>query len=106
MAKDNAEFGEGNETLHELRRAVLELGNAVRAFSRSRLDDIGEEVSDDARVVAQEGRRLLEDVHRRLGRLEHRVERSVRDHPGGWVMGVLGVIGLGLVLGIILRRPN
>lgn len=110
MAKDSGgatrDLPEDAEDFHELRQAVLDLGKALRALGTSRLAELGEDVSEEARVVVQEGRRLLNEVERRVVRLEKRAEKSVQEHPAAWVTGLLGVIGFGLVLGLILRHRD
>lgn len=110
MAKDStdiaAEYPEGSEELRELRQSVRDLGKALRVFGQSRLAGIGEEVSDEAQMAAQEGRRVLQQVEQRMARLEKRAEKSVREHPGAWATGLLGVIGFGIVLGLMLRRHD
>ena len=110
MAKDNMELSadpdEQGDDLRELRRAARDLGKALKVFGKSRLEDVGEDVSDEARALAQEGRRMLREVEGRIASLEKRAEKSVRDHPGAWATGLLGVIGFGLVLGLILRRTE
>jgi len=110
MAKDSGDAApgqsEGGEDLRELRQAVLDLGKALRTFGKSRLAELGEDVSEEAQVVAHEGRRLLNDVEQRVVRLEKRAEKSVREHPAAWATGLLGVIGFGLVLGLILRHRD
>lgn len=110
MVKDSAEAASGHsetsDDIRELRQAVLDLGKALRAFGKSRLGDIGEDVSEEARDLADESRRVLKDAEKRLAKLEKRAERSMREHPGAWATGLLGVIGFGLVLGLILRRHD
>ena len=108
MAMDSDEatpdFSGRNDDLVELRKAAIDLGKALRAFGKSRLAELGEDISDEAHVVAHEGRRLLSDVEQRVLQLEKRAEKSVREHPAAWATGLLGVIGFGLVLGLILRH--
>lgn len=108
MAKDNTDLSpdpsDAMDEVQELRRAALDLGKALKAFGKSRLADVGEEVSDEVAAVAREGRRVVHEVEERFGQLEKRAEKSLREHPGAWVTGMLGVIGFGLVLGLILRR--
>lgn len=110
MAKDSAEATSdqpaGAEELRELRQAVLDLGKALKAFGNSRMADIGEDISDEARELADESRRVLKDAETRLAQMEKRAERSMRENPGAWATGLLGVIGFGLVLGLILRRHD
>lgn len=91
------------EELQELRRAMLELGKALKTVGTARLSQIGDDVADEARVLADEGRRMLHDIERRIGQIEKRAEKSLLEHPGAWATGLLGVIGFGLVLGLILR---
>lgn len=92
------------EDLHALRDAARELSKTLRAFGQARLAEIGEEIAEDTGMLAGQGRRALHDIEARLAHLEKRVERAVREHPGAWATGVLGVIGFGLVLGLVLRR--
>ena len=110
MAKDSGDatpdLPEDAEDLRELRKAVLDLGKALRVFGKSRLAALGEDVSEEAEVVTREGRRLLHDVEQRVVRLEKHAEKSVREHPAAWATGLLGVIGFGLVLGLILRHRD
>lgn len=108
MAKDNADLSpdlsDGSDEVRQLRRAALDLGKALKAFGKARLEDVGEEISDDAVAAAREGRRVVREIEERFGQLEKRAEKSLREHPGAWAAGLLGVIGFGLVLGLILRR--
>lgn len=110
MAKDSGDTkpdqSDGGGDIRELRQAVLDLGKALGAFGRSRLTELSDDVSDEAHVLAQEGRHLLRDVEQRVVRLEKKAEKSVREHPAGWATGLLGVIGFGLVLGLILRHRD
>ena len=110
MAKDSGDatpdLPEDAEDLHQLRQAAIDLGKALRAFGKSRLAELGEDVSEEAHVLAHQGRSLLNDVERRVVRLEKRAEKSVREHPAAWATGLLGVIGFGLVLGLILRHRD
>jgi hypothetical protein len=49
---------------------------------------------------------LVHDVEYRLRRMEKRLEHSVRDHPGAWATGVLGVVGFGVALGLLFRSKS
>lgn len=107
MAKDDTaatldQLKEADD-LRELRQMVFELGNTLRGFGKSCIGDVGGDISEEAQLVVQEGRRVLHEVEKRIAHLEKRAEKSVREHPAAWATGVLGVIGLGLVLGLILR---
>mgnify|MGYP000140701456 FL=1 len=90
--------------LEELREAALLLGRKLKDFGRARLGAAGADVQETSEELLREGRQVIRQLEHRVGTVEKRVETSIRDHPGGWLAGVLGVIGFGLVLGMILRR--
>lgn len=92
--------------LHALRQATLDFGKALRAFGKSRISELGEDLGEDATDIAAEGQRLVHDVEHRLRRLEKRLEHSVRDHPGAWATGVLGVVGFGVALSLLFRSKS
>ncbi|WP_353476432.1 hypothetical protein PVT71_26300 (plasmid) [Salipiger sp. H15] len=90
--------------LRELREAAHLLGARLRDFGEARVGDAGMKLGMTSDQMLTEGRRVLREIEIRLSRLEKRVERSVRDHPAGYLGGLLGVIGFGLVLGLLLHR--
>lgn len=92
--------------VQELRRAVVDLGKMLKAFGKKRVDALGEDLDFGSEELVKEGNRMLQDMERRLGEVEKTVERNVREHPGAWAGGLLGIIGFGLILGMILRRPH
>lgn len=92
--------------LDDLRSAVADLALRLRAYGLDRLEALREEVEEDAESLAVEGRRRAQQMRERLGEVEAKVERHVRDHPLTWIGGVLGAIGFGLILGMILRRKD
>ena len=97
----------------DLATELAELRERVRAFAR-RLTDVDmtrEEgpstgMEDGPEALLREGQRLAHELRVRLGDVEARVERSIRAHPAGWVGGLLGAVGFGLLLGMILRRRD
>ena len=114
MPEDIVKSREGHEArseemtadVQELRRAVLDLGRMLKKFGKKRVDELGEDLELRSDELVHEGSRALRDLEHRLGQMEKNVERSVRDHPGAWAGGLLGVIGFGLILGMILRRHH
>jgi hypothetical protein len=107
MAKDNtADLSVAAGEVRELRRAALDLGKALRSFGKSDFLDAGEDAPDDADTIARESQRLAHALQERFGQLEKRAEKSLKEHPGTWAAGLLGVIGFGLVLGLILRHRD
>lgn len=109
MADETPDIAAGQERpddLRALRHAVVELGKALRAFGRSRMAEIGEEISEEAQAAAHEGTRMFHAVEQRLVQLERQAEKSVREHPAAWASGLLGAIGFGILLGLILRRHD
>ncbi len=92
--------------LHELRKAALELGRNLRSFGKTHVGLVGSEVGEVSDEIIREGRAVARDLEDRLGRVERTVERSVRDHPGAWIGGLLGVIGFGIAVGMILRQRD
>ena len=97
---------EAAESPDELRHALKDLGKALRALGAERMADLGEDVSEEARHMEEEGRRVLRQVESSLGRLEKKAEKNAREHPGMWLTGLLGVVGFGLVLGLVLGRRD
>jgi|GEM_PF-4816304 len=110
MAEDTSrkQIAEGTagDELAELRQATTELVRKLRAYGLDRLESLREEVEDDAEMLTKEGRRRAQQLRERLGEVEAKVERHVREHPLTWIGGVLGAIGFGLILGMILRRRD
>lgn len=110
MAEDSAR-SESNRPapgpeLEDLRVAVADLARKLRAYGLDRLEALRDEVEEDAESFVHEGRRRAEDLRHRLGEVEAKVERHVREYPLTWIGGVLGAIGFGLILGMILRRRD
>lgn len=109
MAEDNVRTGSMPDhatDLAELRAAVSDLAQKLRAYGLDRLDALREEVEEDAETLRLEGRRRAHQMRERLGEVEAKVERHVREHPMTWISGVLAAIGFGLLLGMILRQRD
>lgn len=110
MAEDTARAETGKEDqvdeLAELRLASAELLRKLRAYGLDRLGAVRDEVEEDTDSLLREGRRMAQDLRRRMGEVEAKVERHVREHPAPWIGGLLGAIGFGLILGLILRRRD
>lgn len=92
--------------LRELRGAVQDLGKLLKKLGKKRLGVIGEELEEQSEDLVRQGRHALQSLEHRVGQLEKSVERSVREHPGAWAGGLLGVIGFGLILGMLARRNH
>ncbi|KAA9006713.1 hypothetical protein [Histidinibacterium aquaticum] len=103
---EDATRGTPTKEIDELRGAVQELGRELRKFGKKRLVDLGHQIETESTKVVRSGREVLHDIERRLAALEKDAEQSVKQHPGAWAGGLLGVVGFGLVLGMILRRPH
>lgn len=110
MAEDTARAETGKEDqvdeLAELRLASAELLRKLRAYGLDRLGAVRDEVEEDTDSLLREGRRMAQDLRRRMGEVEAKVERHIREHPAPWIGGLLGAIGFGLILGLILRRRD
>lgn len=94
------------DDLRELRSAVQDLGALLSKLGRKRLEEVGDEIEEQTEAMTRQGRQAIHLLEHRVGALEKRVERSLRDHPGAWAGGILGVIGSGLVLGMLARRHD
>ena len=92
--------------LQELRGAVQGLGKLLKKFGKKRLGEAGEDLEEQSQELVRHGRHALQVLEHRVGQLEKSVERSVREHPGAWAGGLLGVIGFGLILGMLTRRNH
>lgn len=90
-------------SLDALRDAALNLGLALKSFGKHGIpseEDDG--LSRDE--MLRKGRDILLQVERRLARMEHAAEDSVREHPRPWLAGLLAVVGIGLLMGMVLQR--
>lgn len=92
--------------LQELRGAVQDLGKMLKKFGKKRLGKVGEELEEQSEDLMRQGRQALQVLEHRVSQLEKSVEHSVREHPGAWAGGLLGVIGFGLILGMLARRRH
>jgi len=92
--------------LRELRETIQDLGKLLKKFGKKRLGEVGEEMEERSEELLSYGRHALQVLEHRVGQLEKSVERSVREHPGAWAGGLLGVIGFGLILGMLSRRNH
>ncbi len=92
--------------LDDIRRDIAALAKSLGAFGRSQSASWG----DEARLLSQEAlaelKRLLHEAQQQLGTAERKAERSVHEHPGQWLGGVLGLLGLGVLFGMIFGRRN
>ena len=92
--------------LHEFRAAVQDLGKLLKKVGKKRMGEVGEEFEQQSEELIRQGRQAIQVLEHRVEQLEKSVERSVRDHPGAWAGGILGVIGFGLILGLLARRHS
>lgn len=95
-----------SEELEELRGAVQEIGKQLKKFGKKRIREVGEGLEEQSQDLVRQGRHALQAIEHRVGALEKNVEQNVRDHPGAWAGGLLGVVGFGLVLGMLARRKD
>jgi ElaB/YqjD/DUF883 family membrane-anchored ribosome-binding protein len=110
MAEDtgrsDSEKKDYGSELADLRVSVADLARKLQSYGLDRLEALRDEVEKDTESLTHEGRRRAQDMRERLGEVEVKVERHVREHPLTWIGGVLGAIGFGLILGMILRRRD
>lgn len=92
--------------LQELRGAVQDLGKLLKEFGKRRIGEVSEELEEKSQDLVRQGRHALQVLEHRVGQLEKNVEHSVREHPGAWAGGLLGVIGFGVILGMLARRNH
>lgn len=112
MAEDAARKPEtgtdenANSELAELRAATQRFARRLKAYGLLRTNEDGADAEEDSDALIREGRRLTHELRVRLGELEAKVENSVRQHPVGWMGGILGAIGLGVLVGMLLRHRD
>ncbi|MGJ8561794.1 MAG: hypothetical protein ACSHX3_16310 [Litorimonas sp.] len=92
--------------LREVRGAVQELGKLLKKLGKKRLDVVGEELEEQSENLMRQGRHAMDVLEKRVAQLEKNIESSVREHPGAWAGGLLGVIGFSLILGMLARRNH
>ncbi|WP_171060879.1 hypothetical protein [Poseidonocella sp. HB161398] len=102
MADDSNRSASAAE-IRELRDALRLAGRKLRALGEAQARHAEEELGETFLEIEAEGRRILTDFERRTRDAERRIEQNMRQHPAGWIGGLLGVVGFGLVLGMILR---
>jgi ElaB/YqjD/DUF883 family membrane-anchored ribosome-binding protein len=106
MPEDNSRTENTASELADLRAAVADAARKLRAYGLDRLDALREEVEEDTKDLTLEGSRRAQQMRARLGEVEAKVERHVREHPLPWIGGMLGAVGFGLILGMILHRKD
>ena len=105
-ARNDSERKDSGSDLADLRVAVADLARKLQSYGLDRLEALRDEVEEDTESLVHQGRRRAQDMRDRMGEVEAKVERHVREHPLTWIGGVLGAIGFGLILGMILRRGD
>ncbi|MGR3365076.1 MAG: hypothetical protein ACU0CY_12965 [Maritimibacter harenae] len=101
MAKQSTETKAASQALHadaeaeleELREAALLLGRNLKDFGKARLRAAGADLGETSETMLARGREM-----------EKAVEHSMRAHPANWVAGTLGVVGVGVLIGMLLRN--
>ena len=90
----------------EIRADLAALTKTLGRYGKSRADDLSGQASDMTKEAVDEAMKVLRGLKQRLGAAEMDVERSLRDHPANWLGGVMGVLGLGILLGLLLRHRD
>ena len=104
--KQDTISGDVGDDIRELRGAVQDLGKLLKKIGRKSLSEVGDEFEEQSENLMRHGRQTLDILERRVVQLEKNVEGSLREHPGAWAGGLLGVIGFGLILGMLTRRNH
>jgi hypothetical protein len=89
--------------LEQLRAAALLLARELKEFGKARIGAASADLEEASLDLLHNGKDVAGDMQRRLIQAEHRIETSMRAHPGNWFAGTLGAVGLGLVLSAVLR---
>lgn len=81
--------------LDELREAARLLVRELRDFGKARLREAGADFGETGESLLARGREM-----------EKTVEHSIRTHPVNWIAGTLGVVGIGVLIGLVLRHSR
>lgn len=93
------EIAEIRADLAALTKTLGQLGKDRAETARSEAADLTQEMTDEAL-------KLFRGFSKRLGAVEAEAEASLRSHPTTWMGGLLGILGLGILLGLLVRRKD
>ena len=92
--------------LAEIRKDLAALVQALGAYGRTRSAVLADSLRETSHEALADLKPLLRDVQNRLAQAEKDIERDVREHPGRWLGGVLGVVGFGILMGLLFGRRS
>lgn len=89
-----------------IRADLAALTKTLGQLGKERAESARNEAADLTQEMTDEALKLFRGFRKRLAEVEAEAEDSVRSHPTTWMGGLLGILGLGILLGLLVRRKD
>lgn len=90
----------------EIRADLAALTKTLGQLGKDRAETARAEAADLTQEMTDEALKLFQGFRKRLAEVEAEAEDSLRAHPTTWMGGLLGILGLGILLGLLVRRKD